>query len=179
MGKLGDDQASIQNRMGYLYESISGPLFMGILNAVGLFNQQRDVFWRERPDGLYSAATFTLAYTLHAFPFDIASVLIFAGFGYFMMGLYLNLMTFVIYCFAAFAMLHIGESIGMTMCACFANVVGSKLSIGVERGTNVTHSVGTKLFIVITECRKQRQLSCYFHHSSCWKRISSQCIKAS
>lgn len=124
MGHLGHDQNSIQNRMGYLYESITGPMFMGLLNAVGLFNQQRDVFWRERPDGLYSASLFTLAYTVHALPFDIGSVLLFSGFGYFAMGLYQSLWAFVIYNYAAFTMLHIGESIGMIMCAFFADVVG-------------------------------------------------------
>ncbi len=53
---------------GLLYEAMSGPIFIGMLNAISLFPAQRDLFYRESRDGLYGAGSFQLGYTLHAMP---------------------------------------------------------------------------------------------------------------
>ena len=93
--RAGDNQASVQNRLGYLYESVSGGIFMfvvpsccpiltrarGLLSACGLFPDLRDGFYRDHADGLYSSAAFSLSYTLHALPTDMGSVALFSLFG--------------------------------------------------------------------------------------------------
>ena len=110
-----------------------------LLSACGLFPDLRDCFYRERSDGLYGAGAFMLSYAAHALPTDIFSVLIFAVFGFdietflhhhlissasfFVVGLSLSLQSFWVYCFSTFAAVHIGESMGMTACVIFDNLV--------------------------------------------------------
>lgn len=47
LGRLGHDQNSVQNRLGILYQVVAGSMFMGLLNASGLFPAEREVFARE------------------------------------------------------------------------------------------------------------------------------------
>ncbi len=55
MGPFSLHQSGVQNRLGYIYEVVIAPAFMGMLNALALFPVARDVFDRERQDGLYSS----------------------------------------------------------------------------------------------------------------------------
>ena len=95
----GLSEASVQNRIGYLYETVAGAVIMGFVNlldvcaqvdvvtismlsACGLFPDIRDCFYRERSDGLYKAGVFIFSYTLHALPTDIGSVILFSLWGF-------------------------------------------------------------------------------------------------
>ncbi|KAL8617304.1 hypothetical protein ACOMHN_061018 [Nucella lapillus] len=82
LGRLKHTQSSIQDRMGLLYQSVQVPPYVGIINAVALFPQLRNHFYREGSDGLYSSATFVLTYTVHILPFVTVASVIFSSFVY-------------------------------------------------------------------------------------------------
>ncbi|KJE93874.1 ATP-binding cassette [Capsaspora owczarzaki ATCC 30864] len=111
--RLKTDQPSVQNRTGFLYEAISGPVFIGMLNAMALFPTQRDVFYRESRDGLYGASAFLLSYTLHALWTDVTAILLFSGFSYWAVGLYSSFARFCIFTTVMYFLQLFGESLGL------------------------------------------------------------------
>jgi len=89
--RINHDQIGVQNMLGFLYEILS-LLFVGQLIAISLCTQllifrvdplldiylihhavpvERDVFYRERIDGLYGTMTFLLSYMSVELPFDV------------------------------------------------------------------------------------------------------------
>ncbi|KAK7477475.1 hypothetical protein BaRGS_00031299 [Batillaria attramentaria] len=87
LGRLRNNQSSIQDRLGLLYQSVQVPPYVGIVNAVALFPAIRDHFYREGLDGLYSSATFLLAYTVHIAPFIAVAAVLFSAFLYWTTGM--------------------------------------------------------------------------------------------
>ncbi|XP_071081007.1 ATP-binding cassette sub-family G member 5-like [Haliotis cracherodii] len=87
LGRLKNNQESIQDRAGLLYQSVSVPTHVAILNIVPLFPCIREVFYRECRDGLYSTTTFLAAYTIHMLPFSILASAIFSSFLYWAVGM--------------------------------------------------------------------------------------------
>ncbi|XP_067682039.1 ATP-binding cassette sub-family G member 5-like [Haliotis asinina] len=87
LGRLKNNQESIQDRAGLLYHTVTVPTHVAILNIVPLFPSIREVFYRECRDGLYSTATFLAAYTIHMLPFSILASVIFSSFLYWTVGM--------------------------------------------------------------------------------------------
>jgi ATP-binding cassette subfamily G (WHITE) protein 5 (sterolin 1) len=123
MGKMGQDQNSVQNRFGYLYQATVAGLFLGILSAVGLFPDVRDVYYRESRDGMYSASAFVLSYTLHALPTDIISTALFCAWSVGVMGLQGGVSNFFINLFALACGVNVGESLAMVFLLIYQAVV--------------------------------------------------------
>ncbi|KAL5008818.1 hypothetical protein ScPMuIL_014399 [Solemya velum] len=97
LGRLKDNQQSVQDRIGLMYQGSQVPYFMGILLPVALFPPLRDLYYRECRDGLYSTGAFILAYTIHVFPFQVISSLIFSSIVYWATGMNPYLDRFGIY----------------------------------------------------------------------------------
>lgn len=90
--RIDNDQIGVQNKLGFLYEVLS-LLFVGQLNSIAmctlsfppalgmqaaanifrpsLVPGERNVFYRERTDGLYGTVTFLLSYMSIEVPFDV------------------------------------------------------------------------------------------------------------
>ncbi|ESO86758.1 hypothetical protein LOTGIDRAFT_128295 [Lottia gigantea] len=106
LGTMTYDQQSIQDRTGLLYNSVSSPPFIAIINCVQIFPPLRDVYYRECRDGLYNVVLFILAYTLHILPFIILSSFAFASCLYWICGLQNDVTLFLMFA-AVITMMHI------------------------------------------------------------------------
>eukprot|EP01031_Cornospumella_fuschlensis_P032249 gene32249-39004_t len=71
---IGDDQNSIQNRIGNLYE-LTAICFIGMLSCIAIYPIERNVFYREYPDGYYSAYAYILCYFVISIPLLVATSL--------------------------------------------------------------------------------------------------------
>eukprot|EP00742_Colponemidia_sp_Colp-10_P008391 GILJ01009087.1.p1 GENE.GILJ01009087.1~~GILJ01009087.1.p1 ORF type:complete len:1288 (-),score=160.00 GILJ01009087.1:132-3968(-) len=119
--KLGDDQLSIQNRIGLLFSTTSFQ-FIGMLNNVSVFPTERNVFYRERADRSYSSLAFFLSYTLHEIPTVIFSSLLVTFMLTFLIGLQSDAVQFLVMWYVSFGMIVSGESIGICVCAVLYHV---------------------------------------------------------
>lgn len=118
---IGDNQNSIQNRIGLLYE-LTALCFIGMLNCIAIFPQERNVFYREYADGGYSATSFFLSYFIIGIPFILASALAFSVLMTSVIGLQPTLEAFVVLTYVLFCFMFVGECIGVMFCAAFHHV---------------------------------------------------------
>ncbi|KAF7536984.1 hypothetical protein G7054_g4106 [Neopestalotiopsis clavispora] len=69
---LHNDYPSIQNRVGFVQE-VGAFYFVGMLQNVAIYPAEREVFYREDDDGVYSVEAFLATYTILEVPFEIIS----------------------------------------------------------------------------------------------------------
>ena len=119
--RIPDDQIGIQNKKGFLYECLS-LVFIGFLNAVALFPPERNTFYRERQDGLYSTGAFLTSYMMAEIPIDFLSCLAYAILTYAIIGLKMTYEAFFIYLLVLFCVLFSGESFGIMLCSAFYDI---------------------------------------------------------
>ncbi len=115
---LGNDQNSIQNRIGVLYE-LTALCFIGMLSAIALYPSERDVFYREYIDGYYRVSSFISSYVILSLP-----MLMLTSFGIAVLATYaiqlkesvlaIGQFSFVVFCF-----LFNGECLGVIFCSIF------------------------------------------------------------
>ena len=109
---LKTDYYSVQTRLGYLQEF--GPLyFVGMLQNVAVYPDEKAVFYREHDDNAYGVEAFFLQYTLAELPFEIITCLLFAVLAIFATGLHHTVSLFFIVAFNAFCFVSCGESVGI------------------------------------------------------------------
>ncbi|XP_041352324.1 ATP-binding cassette sub-family G member 5-like [Gigantopelta aegis] len=121
LGKLEHNQESVQDRTGLLYQSVSAPPYIAIVNAVALFPPIREVYYRECRDGLYSAASFILAYAIHCMPFVMVASTIFGSTIYWICGMYPSVDRFAMYLANVFILSYSGELIIIATMGLFLN----------------------------------------------------------
>ena len=92
---------------------VNGALFMGLFNAIDMFQALRDLFYHEHHNRLYGPFSFVSAFTLHALPTDILSVVIMTLFSLYVVGMSTTMANFWNLAFGGFAGMHFGESLGM------------------------------------------------------------------
>jgi len=109
---LHHDYYSIQNRVGFIQE-ICAFYFVGMLQNVAVYLAERDVFYREDDDGVYSVEAFLATYTILEFPFEVLSCLIFGIFAIFAVGFPHTAELYFIFVFCAFGIVSCGESLGI------------------------------------------------------------------
>ncbi|ELR21585.1 ABC2 type transporter superfamily protein [Acanthamoeba castellanii str. Neff] len=120
--RIDNDQTGVQNKLGFLYEVLS-LLFVGQLNAIAMFPGERNVFYRERIDGLYGTTTFMLSYMSIEIPLDLISVAGCSCLTYFVIGLSLeDAWRFFVFYGVALAFLFTGETVGLFLCSLFYDV---------------------------------------------------------
>lgn len=118
---LGDDQASVQNRIGILYE-LTALCFIGMLSCVAIFPSERDVFLREYADGYYPSLAFALSYFCIALPILVATTLALSALVVFSVGLQTTFVAFAEVSYCVFAFLFVGEAIGVAFCSAFIHI---------------------------------------------------------
>lgn len=109
---LKTDYYSVQTRLGFIQEF--APLyFVGMLQNVAVYPDEKTVFYREHDDNAYSVEAFFLQYTLAEIPFEIATSLLFAVLTVLAAGLHRTASLFFIVAFNAFCIVNCGESVGI------------------------------------------------------------------
>ena len=109
---LQSDYYSVQSRLGFIQEF--APLyFVGMLQNVAVYPDEKAVFYREHDDHAYSVEAFFLQYTLAEVPFEVFTSLLFALLTVLAAGLHRTASLFFIVAFNAFAIVSCGESVGI------------------------------------------------------------------
>ncbi|KAK5994194.1 putative ABC transporter ATP-binding protein/permease [Cladobotryum mycophilum] len=117
---IGHDYFSIQTRMGF-FQQVGGFYVIGTLNNVAVYPNERDVFYREDEDGVYSADAFLATYTLVELPFEILNGLIFGFLAVVAIRLPRTVPTYFVASFACFSGLSCGESLGIMFHTLFSH----------------------------------------------------------
>ncbi|KAK2595270.1 hypothetical protein QQS21_006985 [Conoideocrella luteorostrata] len=131
---FGNDYFAVQNRMGFV-QQIGAFYFVGMLQNVAVYPNERDVFYREDDDGVYTVDAFLVSYTLIEVPFEILSCLIFGVLGTFAVGLPRTVTMYFVCTFACFGVVSCGESLGIMFNTLFehtgfaVNIMGIFLSV--------------------------------------------------
>jgi hypothetical protein len=118
---VGNNQNSIQNRIGNLY-IITSLTFIGMLNCIAVFPVERNVFFREYIDGGYSLLSFFLTYFFLSVPFIIITSIIFSFMMTFLICLKPTFLAWMIFTYVVFCFIFVGECIGVIFCSLFAHV---------------------------------------------------------
>ncbi|KAJ5683959.1 uncharacterized protein N7477_000304 [Penicillium maclennaniae] len=118
---LKNDYAAVQSRMGFVQE-FAALYFVGMLQNIAIYPNERDVFYREEADNCYSAETFLLSYTAIEIPFEIVSSLVFGVLAAFADNMKRTVQMFLISAFNCFCIINCGESVGIMFCTLFSHV---------------------------------------------------------
>ncbi|KAK0187369.1 P-loop containing nucleoside triphosphate hydrolase protein [Armillaria mellea] len=125
---MGYDYASIQSRVGLIQKTL--PLFfVGILQNIAVFPIERDFFYREYDDGVYSVEAFLTSYAAWELPFEIATALIYSLFVSIAANLGRTVPIFFITALNGLCIVNAGESLGIIMNTFFTRDTGLALSI--------------------------------------------------
>ncbi|PBK66494.1 P-loop containing nucleoside triphosphate hydrolase protein [Armillaria solidipes] len=132
---LGHDYSSVQSRVGCIQETL--PLFfIGILQNVAVFPIERDFFYREYDDRLYSIEAFITSYILLELPFQMVACLIYSLFVSIATDLRRSVGMYFITALNGLCILNSGESLGIILNTLVTRNTGLALNI-----TNVLMSV--------------------------------------
>ncbi|RJE20910.1 ABC transporter [Aspergillus sclerotialis] len=118
---LQNDYAAVQSRMGFIQE-FAALYFVGMLQNIAIYPNERDVFYREEADNCYSAECFILQYTTLEIPFEVVSSIIFGAIAAFADNLDRSVDMFLICAFNCFCIINCGESLGIMFCTLFSHV---------------------------------------------------------
>ncbi|KAM0249534.1 hypothetical protein ACHAQJ_009001 [Trichoderma viride] len=109
---LHHDYYAVQNWMGFIQE-VGAFYFVGMLQNVAIYPSERDVFYREDDDGVYSVDAFLLSYTILEVPFEILSCLLFGILMCLAVGLPRTATMYFVSVFGCFGIVSCGESLGI------------------------------------------------------------------
>ncbi|KAG4441901.1 hypothetical protein IFR05_002585 [Cadophora sp. M221] len=109
---LKNDYASVQTRLGFIQEFCAFN-FVGMLQNVAVYPDEKDVFYRENDDGTYGVEAFLAQYITLEVPFEVATSLIFAVLCDLAAGLPRTPQLFFVCFFNCFCIVSCGESIGI------------------------------------------------------------------
>lgn len=102
----------ISNRLG-LTRNITDMYFCGLINNLGLYPSQRDLFHQEYRDKTYGSVVFGAAYLCVELPFEIISSAFFSAMIVFVIGLPRTAEMYFSLFFCAFASISCGEASGI------------------------------------------------------------------
>ncbi|KAJ8128304.1 hypothetical protein O1611_g5332 [Lasiodiplodia mahajangana] len=125
---------TFQNRVGFVQE-ICAFYFVGMLQNVAIYPAEREVFYREDDDGVYSVEAFLATYTILEVPFEIISCLVFGVLADFAIGFPRTAELYFVLVFCAFGIVSCGESLGIIFNTLFnhtgfaVNIVSILLSV--------------------------------------------------
>ncbi|KAI9752269.1 MAG: hypothetical protein M4579_005693 [Chaenotheca gracillima] len=117
---LKNDYYSVQTRLGFVQE-VTALYFVGMLQNIAVYPKEKDVFYREHDDRVYSVEAFFLQYTTNEIPFEVISGLIFAVLADIAPGLPRTPELFFLMAFNCFCIINTGESIGIMFGTLFAH----------------------------------------------------------
>ncbi|QSZ31132.1 hypothetical protein DSL72_000695 [Monilinia vaccinii-corymbosi] len=117
---LKHDYYSVQNRLGFIQEFCAF-YFVGMLQNIAVYPNEKDVFYRENDDGIYSVEAFFAQYTTLEIPFEILTSLMFAILVDLAAGLPRNAQVFFVCFFNCFCIVNCGESLGIMFNTLFSH----------------------------------------------------------
>jgi len=117
-GRLGNDQYSIQNRIGLIIEFIFAA-YIALGRSATFYPKSRDLFYREKADNAYTTLSFFISYFIAEIPIDFLMAASFSVLVYLICGFQLVASKFFIYFFTIFINITIGESIGIIFITIF------------------------------------------------------------
>lgn len=132
---LKDGMVGITDRLG-LVQEITALYFVGMLNTMAVYPQERSVFYREHEDNLYGVLPFLSVYTTIEVPFEVITALIFSVFVIMAPGLSRTVEMFFATAYSSFVIVNCGESLGIIFNTFFLhegfaiNIVSVILSVG-------------------------------------------------
>ena len=133
-GRLNLAASSAQTRVGILQETTALP-FVGMLACLSIFPVERNLFLHEykSASSRQSVSTFLLAYTLQEILVSIISSGLFSLIVVFGIGLQNSPRIFIEFWVSSFALINLGESIGIFFCAFVDNggLAVSLVSVGI------------------------------------------------
>jgi hypothetical protein len=109
---LKNDYYAVQTRMGYVQE-FAAFYFVGMLQNVAVYPNEKDVFYRENDDGTYGVEAFFAQYLTLEVPLEVISSLIFAVLTDLAAGLPRTAQMFFVCFFNCFCVVSCGESLGI------------------------------------------------------------------
>jgi hypothetical protein len=98
--------------MGYIQE-FAAFYFVGMLQNVAVYPNEKDVFYRENDDGTYGVEAFFAQYLTLEVPLEVISSFIFAVFTDLAVGLPRTPLLFFVCFFNCFCVVSCGESLGI------------------------------------------------------------------
>ncbi|KAI1505179.1 ABC transporter [Biscogniauxia marginata] len=131
---LHHDYYSVQNRVGFVQE-IGAFYFVGMLQNVAVYPAEREVFYREDDDAVYSVEAFLATYTVLEVPFEIFSCLVFGILADFAVGFPRTAELYFVLVFCCFGIVSCGESLGIMFNTLFnhtgfaVNIISILLSV--------------------------------------------------
>jgi len=147
---LKNNYYSVQSRLGYIQE-FAAMYFVGMLQNVAVYPNEKEVFYREHDDGAYSVEAFFLQYTSLEVPFEIFTSLIFAVLTVLAAGLPRTVEMFFVAAFNCFCIVSCGESVGIMFNTLFrhtgfaVNVTSVVLSVATLMGGVMSLNIPTFL----------------------------------
>ncbi|KAI2466210.1 P-loop containing nucleoside triphosphate hydrolase protein [Annulohypoxylon bovei var. microspora] len=129
-----NDYFSVQNRVGFVQE-VGAFYFVGMLQNVAVYPAEREVFYREDDDSVYSVEAFLSTYTLLEVPFEIVACLLFGVLADFAVGFPRTAEMYFVYVFCCFGIVSCGESLGIMFNTLFnhtgfaVNIISILLSV--------------------------------------------------
>lgn len=130
-----DSQIGVTNRLGLVQEA-TALYFVGMLNNMAIYPQDKAVFYREYDDNVYGTIPFFLMYTTLEVPFEVVTSFLFSVFLVIIPGLKRTPEMFFACAYISFAIVNCGESLGIAFNTIFqhegfaVNVISVVLSIG-------------------------------------------------
>ena len=118
---IGNDQSSIQNRIGILYE-LTALCFIGMLSAIAIYPTERNVFYREYTDGFYSAVTFIFSYFSLAMPTLLLTAVGIAVLVTYSIGLQPKPLAIGQFAYVCFCFIFNGECLAIIFCSIFDQI---------------------------------------------------------
>jgi len=143
---LRHDYYSVQTRMGYL-QQIGSIFFVGMLNSIAMYVQERDIFHQEHADLAYSVESFFLSYTALELPMGLFASFVFSALTVFAVGLPRTASLFLLMTYTTFCVVTCGESFGILFFTIFSHtglavsVMSVVLSVAVSLGGVLSTSV--------------------------------------
>ncbi len=112
MAPLHSDYYSVQTRIGVV-QQMAALYFVGMLQNVAIYPQERDVFYREADDRVYGVEAFLSTYTCVALPVEIISALVYSVLVVLAGGLPRTIEMYLVGAFVCFSVVSCGESLGI------------------------------------------------------------------
>jgi hypothetical protein len=113
---LKNDYEAVQSRLGFIQEFCAFN-FVGMLQNVAIYPNEKDVFYRENDDGTYGVEAFLMQYITLEVPFEIGTSFIFAVLTDVAAGLPRTKQMFFVCFFNCFCIVSCGESLGIMVCS--------------------------------------------------------------
>ena len=109
--RLGNNYVDVQNRVGFVQE-ITALMFVGMLNNISVYVDERNVFYKEFEDRVYRVEPFFFSYMAIELPFEIITSFIFTLF-LCIAGFPNTVGSYFLVSLEAFILVNSGESVGI------------------------------------------------------------------